>query len=301
MRVPLKTRTLQIVLVTLLALSLSLFIYWAQASRSYSGAIIIGECVLLFLALVTGMIILNRTVQHAVERGRRQRNFLASVSHEFKTPLAGMRLSAETIALRDPPADKRRQLVERLLSELDRLETMVSRILDTGRLEAGRVTCRPEEMELDRVAAAAVRAMEERARRTGVAVEIDIPRGLKITADPAAVRAVLDNLIDNAIKACANREDGRIRIAAAPAKSRVEMSVGDNGIGFTRAEIGKLFERFYRAESAERSSGCGAGLGLYITEWLVRMNGASITARSGGPGTGALFTVIWPGAGEEHS
>lgn len=300
MRVPLRTRTLQIMLVVLLTASLALFIYWIQEISHYSKIVIIGEGAVLFLALVTGMIILNRTIQHAVERGQRQRNFLASVSHEFKTPLAGIRLAVETIALRDPPAEKRKQLVERLLVELDRVETMVSRLLDTSRIEAGSVTCHPERMLLERVVAASVKGMDEQARRRGVAIAVDVPRELAVTADPAAVRAVLDNLIDNAIKACGAREAGRVMITAAPVRTRVEMSVSDNGVGFTREEAAKLFERFYRVGHGEHSKGGGSGLGLYIAERLLRLNGASINAHSKGIGNGATFTVSWP-AGEEES
>lgn len=301
MRVPLKTRTLLIMLVVLLAVSFSLFLYWIQEVSHYSKVVIIGEVVVLFLALVTGMVILNRTIQHAMERGQRQRNFLASVSHEFKTPLAGIRLAVETIALRDPPAEKRRQIVGRLLTELDRLETMVSRLLDTSRIEAGSVTCHPERMPLERVVAASVKGMEERALRRGVTMEVDVPRELTVTADPAAVRAVLDNLIDNAIKACGKRDNGRVFITAAPARSRVEMTISDNGVGFTREEAGKLFERFYRVGHGEHSKGGGSGLGLYIADRLLELNGASIVAHSRGIGNGATFTVSWPEGEEEGS
>lgn len=299
MRLPLKTRTLQIALVTLLALSLVLFVYWIQDITQFPRIVIAGEVVVLLLALVTGMLILNRTLQHAVERSRRQRNFLASVSHEFKTPLAGMRLSVETMALRDPPAEKRKQLIDRLLSELDRLETMVSRLLDTSRIEEGRVTARPEQLPLERVVTAAVKGMEERATRAGVSLETDVPREHLITADPAAVRAVLDNLIDNAIKACGDREDGRVRISSTAGNQCIMMSVKDNGTGFDPREGAKLFERFYRVGRGEHSRGGGSGLGLYITERLLAMNNASIIAESSGPGRGAVFTVSWPAGQEE--
>lgn len=300
MSLPVKTRTLQIMLVVLLAASLALFIYWVQEISHYSRVVIIGEGVVLFLALITGMIILNRTVQHAVERSQRQRNFLASVSHEFKTPLAGIRLAVETIALRDPPAEKRRQLVERSLAELDRLETMVSHLLDTSRIEAGGVSCHPERMLLERVVAAAIKGMDEQARRRGVALAAEVPRELEVTADPAAVRAVLDNLIDNAIKACGSRKDGRVLVTAAGARACVKMQVSDNGVGFAREETAKLFERFYRVGHGEGSKGGGSGLGLYITDRLLRLNNASIVAESAGPGHGAVFTVSWPAAGEER-
>jgi signal transduction histidine kinase len=246
------------------------------------------------------MIHLNRTMRHAAERRRRQRSFLAAVSHEFKTPLAGMRLSVETLALRDPPAEKRQQLVSRLLDELDRLETMVSHLLDTSHIEAGSVICHPERMLLERAVGAAMRGVEDRARRSGVALEADISRELEIYADPAAVRAVIDNLVDNAVRACAGRENARVRIAASAGGAFVEMTVADNGIGFPPDEAGRLFERFYRVERGVRPKGGGSGLGLYIVRHLAKLNGAAVAGKSKGEGKGAAFTVSWPAAGEER-
>jgi signal transduction histidine kinase len=301
MRVPLKTRSLQIILVTLLGAAFALFIYWIQDSAAFSKIVIVWEGVFLFLALLTGMVLLNRTVQHAAEKQQRQRTFLASVSHEFKTPLAGMRLSVETIALRDPPPEKRKQLIERVLAELDRLETMISRLLDSSRLEAGTVTCIPERMLLERVVSASARGMDERARRMRVTIDSDVPPELEIKADPSAVRAVLDNLIDNAIKACADREAGRIRINAVRQDGVVEMRVADNGNGFAPDESAKLFERFFRVGHGEHAKGGGSGLGLYIVHRLITLNGATVRAESEGRGKGATFTVTWPAAEEEGS
>jgi signal transduction histidine kinase len=300
-RIPIKTRTLQIVLVLLLAASIALLVYWILGEKPYSGSIFVWESAVLSLALLSGMILLNRTVRHAAERRQRQRSFLGAVSHEFKTPLAGMRLSVETLALRDPPAEKRQQLVSRLLDELDRLETMVSHLLDTTHIEAGSVICHPERMPLERVIGASLRGVEDRARRSGVALEADVPRDIEIVADPSAVRAIVDNLVDNAVRACGGREDGRVRVTASSRGSSVEMIVADNGIGFPPDEAGKLFERFYRVERGARPPGGGSGLGLYIVRHLAKLNNVSVTAKSAGEGKGAAFTVAWPAAGEERS
>jgi signal transduction histidine kinase len=254
----------------------------------------------LLIALCTGMNLLVRTFRHDARRRRRQRNFLAAISHEFKTPIAGMRLAVETIALRDPPSDRRKQLIERLLGEIDRLETMVSNLLDTSLIEEGRIMCRPERVPLGRAVASVVKSMEQRARRAGVTLEAKIPADLDIKADPAALRAVIDNLVDNAIKACTGVSGGCVRIIADRSDDFARMEITDNGVGFPPGEAPRLFERFYRVTDGLTSKGGGSGLGLYIVRHLAEKNGAAVSARSEGKGKGATFTVLWRAAGEER-
>jgi len=246
------------------------------------------------VVLLVGMGILGQTLKREFELKRRLQNFLAAVSHEFKSPIASLRLSAETIALRDPPAEKRRSLVRRMLDELQRLETMVLNLLDTGRIDEGRIPYDPERVRIKRLADAIVDEMGEYARTQKVELVSEIQEDVEIRVDPAAARTVLRNLVDNAIKATAAADGGRVTLRATPRDGRVDLEVIDTGIGIPSEELERIFEKFYRPGDELRRKSRGSGLGLYLVQRFVELGRGSVHARSAGPGKGAVLTVSWP-------
>jgi two-component system sensor histidine kinase SenX3 len=248
-----------------------------------------------FLAvLLVGMSVLAHALHEDAQLRRRQQNFLAAVSHEFKTPIAGMRLSAETIALRDPPAERRTELVGRLLSELGRLERLVYNLLDTGLIDERRMRHHPERVELEPIVRNVLRDFEARLHGRDVTLANEVPPELEIHADPVAVQAVVNNLVDNAVKATAHREGGAIRVTAAREGSQVRMEVIDNGVGFDPREADRIFHKFYRTGDEMRRKNQGAGLGLYLVRRFAERNGGEVSARSEGDGRGACVRVTWP-------
>ena len=246
------------------------------------------------LVLVAAMAVLAQALHQDAQLRRRQQNFLAAVTHEFKSPLASIKLSAETLALRDPPPDKRRALVDRLLADIDRLDGMIGNILDTARLEEGRVQLQPERVSV----ASAVRALAEeigpRAAAAGVSFTAEAGPGLEVQADPIALRTVLRNLVDNAIKATVANGGGSVSLRAEESGAFVKLVVRDSGVGFAANETNRLFEKFYRPGDELRRKTRGSGLGLYIVRRFVELEHGRVSAHSDGPGQGAVFTVLWP-------
>jgi len=245
------------------------------------------------LVLIGGMTVLTRTIRHDAELRRRQQNFLAAVSHEFKSPLASIRLSAETLLMRTEDSDTRR-LGQRILEDGERLLTMVDNLLDTTRLEEGRLKLRPETIDLGPVVKASVGELGERARLNDIEVRLYVAEGLAVVADPATVETVLRNLLDNAIKACIAGKGHAVSVSAARVGDKVELQVSDDGLGFPSKDAAMIFEKFYRLGDELRRSTPGTGLGLYIVRRLVQLSGARIIASSAGPGQGATITVSWP-------
>jgi signal transduction histidine kinase len=246
------------------------------------------------LVLVAAMAVLAQALHQDAQLRRRQQNFLAAVTHEFKSPLASIKLSAETLALRDPPPEKRRALVDRLLADIDRMDAMIGNILDTARLEEGRVQLQPERVSV----ASAVRALADeigpRAAAAGVSFTAEAGPELEVQADPIALRTVLRNLVDNAIKATVANGGGTVSLRAEEAGAFVKLVVRDTGVGFAANETNRLFEKFYRPGDELRRKTRGSGLGLYIVRRFVELEHGRVSAHSDGPGHGAVFTVLWP-------
>ena len=246
------------------------------------------------LVLLVGMAVLTRAIRDDAKLRRRQQNFIAAVSHEFKSPLASMRLSGETLATRSTEPDSRR-LGERLVEDGDRLLRMVDNLLDTARIDDGRISVHREPVALRDVVEGVTAGHAARATREGIVVRVDVP-AITVDADPLAIESVLRNLLDNAIKACIAGDGREISIEARPDGPEVVVDISDDGIGFPPRDAGMIFEKFYRSGDAGTNPMPGTGLGLYVVRRLAEISDARVVARSEGPGKGATVTVTWPTA-----
>jgi signal transduction histidine kinase len=242
------------------------------------------------VVLIAGMAILTRTLRHDRELRRRQQNFLAAVSHEFKSPLASMQLAAETLVLRSADPDSKR-LGQRMLDDCERLLRMVDNLLDTTRIEEGRHKVQLEQTALTSAVAATVDAFADHAARHDITMDQSVPPELKLAVDRTALDTMLRNLVDNAIKACIAGGGHRVTIDAAAEGDRLRLSVHDDGLGFPPEEAGLMFEKFHRLGDELTRKTPGTGLGLYIVKRLAELCSANIEATSAGPGQGAIMTL----------
>jgi signal transduction histidine kinase len=251
------------------------------------------------LVLAACMAVIARTLREESQLRRRQQNFIASVTHELKSPLASLQLAAETIALRRPEGEKLERLIDRMRGDVRRLEGMVGKILDTASLEAGQLQLKKERLDLGRIADEVAEELADRARERGVEIVRAVPAGLCVAADPAAARTIVRNLLDNALRATAAAGGGTITLAGRALAGEVELEVRDTGVGFDPAEASRLFEKFYRPGDELRRTSRGTGLGLYVVRRFAELENGRVGATSDGPGKGARFVVAWPACGEE--
>ncbi|MEM1205867.1 MAG: HAMP domain-containing sensor histidine kinase [Acidobacteriota bacterium] len=254
------------------------------------------EAAFFLLVIFGGMGIILRTVRRDARLRRWQSNFLAAVSHELKSPIASLQLAAETLELRDADPAHRRRLLRRILADVDRLGATVGKVIDTERLDQGRMQLDRGRIRLDRAVTAAVAEQELPAKERGVEIGIDVPR-LVIEADGVGIQTVLRNLLDNALKAV--EPGGQILVSARGEADEIRLTVTDDGHGFPPDEAAHLFDKFYRVGDELRRTRPGSGLGLYLSRRFVELEGGDIFARSAGPGAGSEFTVVWPAAEEE--
>ncbi len=228
-----------------------------------------------------------------------QDNFLATVSHQFKTPIASLQLSLETMMLRQVSPVRFQQLSQRMLDDLRRMQNMVAKILDSARLDRGRVHLNKERLSLGEAVRHVLGTLEDIARRENVNFDVDIAPGLEVRADPMAVDGVLRNLIENAMSAMKPTGGGTVTIRGYHGGSGdAVFDIKDTGVGFEPGQGAKLFDKFFRIDNHGGRDAAGTGLGLFIVRRFMHFENGRVHAQSEGPGKGATFTVIWPVAQE---
>jgi two-component system phosphate regulon sensor histidine kinase PhoR len=226
-----------------------------------------------------------------------RRDFVANVSHELRTPVTAVLSAAETLdlALEKDPAGARRFLgiIERNAA---RLQGLIEDLLDLSRIESRELKLRPERFGFEPFAAHLVGLFRDRADKKRIAIRLECSphgdgRSLEVECDRRALEQVLTNLVDNAVKYCAEGSTVVLRAERADASMRV--LVEDNGPGIEEKHMGRLFERFYRVDAGRSREVGGTGLGLSICKHLVEAMGGSIDVRSV-VGKGTTFEVRLP-------
>ncbi|MSO72460.1 MAG: HAMP domain-containing histidine kinase [Rhodospirillaceae bacterium] len=254
-----------------------------------------------FFLLVQSLAIavLWRGLRSEKEIRLKQDNFLAMVSHQFKTPIASLQLSLETMVMREVSAERFQQLSRRMLDDLRRMESMVSKILDSARLDRGRVQLNKEKLNLAEAVRHLLVTLDDLARRENIVFTVDVAPDLVVRADPLAVDGVLRNLVENAMSAMKPKAGGTVTIRGRRSGDDAELQIADTGVGFEPTEGLRLFEKFFRIDDHGGRDAAGTGLGLFIVQRFMHFENGHVSAHSDGPGTGATFTLTWPAATEE--
>jgi two-component system phosphate regulon sensor histidine kinase PhoR len=243
--------------------------------------------------VATLLLVRDETRVHHLERVRR--DFVSNVSHELRTPITAVQLMAETLAnggLEDPEAAA--DFVRRIGQEASHMAQMVEELLELSTIESG---LRP--MASERVPIATLMGSLDRLRplaeSKGVSLEVSVAPGTPdLTGDSSHLGQVLRNLAHNAIKFTPS--GGRIDISAAPGDpGLVVLRCRDTGVGITPADLPRIYERFWKADSSRQRDGEGSGLGLAIVRHVVEAHGGEVTVTSE-PRHGTEFRVVLPAA-----
>jgi two-component system phosphate regulon sensor histidine kinase PhoR len=220
-----------------------------------------------------------------------RRDFVANVSHELKTPLTVISGFAETLADHDPPDAQRRQFVEAIRTSAQRMQRLVDDLLDLSRIESGGWQPHVTAVNLRTLATEAGNAISDAARAKGIDVRVEIADdAATLHADATAVRQVLANLTENALRHTAA---GTITVFARREGSRIVVGVTDTGAGIAPEHLPRIFERFYRADPGRARGAGGTGLGLAIVKHLVESHGGRVEATST-HGVGTTVTASFP-------
>ncbi len=253
----------------------------------------------LLLAAAGGLFMSRRAMRPVQEAFGRQRTFIADASHELKTPLTLIRADAEVLSrgLDDPEkAEDNRELVDDLLGETDRMSAVLSDLLLLARLDADKISVAREPFDLALVLAETSERFAARAVAEDKNLEVRHSGKLPARGDAERTGQILAALLDNALRF--TPDGGAVTVDGRVVDKRVEASVTDTGPGIPAESLGRVFERFYRADthSAARTrgpTGGGTGLGLAIAHDLARAQGGELVAKNDEEG-GARFTLTLP-------
>ncbi|MGI8802371.1 MAG: ATP-binding protein [Solirubrobacteraceae bacterium] len=235
------------------------------------------------------------TVRDVTERARLERaktEFVATASHELRSPLTSIKGYAELLDRSKGLSDRQKEFVRIISLSANRLTDLVNDLLDVAKIEAGSVELFRRPTDLRDVVLEAVELIQPRLIDKGQTIELEVDSALPpALVDPGRVRQIVTNLLTNAH--LYTGQDGRLDIALRPAAGGLSIAVSDTGRGMTPEELARVFERFYRGEGKRAEQ--GTGLGLAIVKSLVDLHHGRIEIASE-PGVGTTFTVTLPRA-----
>lgn len=244
-----------------------------------------------FAVIMTVLVTVSVFLVREIQEIRSQTQFIDSVTHELRSPLASLKLCLETLARPELAAEQRERLRAMMHSDVDRLSGFIDDVLETSRLAHGRTSHRLAEVQLRAVADRAAQSTERRFELAPGTITVEVAPGLTLHSDENSLELVLRNLLDNAVKYSATPPQVRVRAAAGYDGSTVRVEVEDRGLGLSRQHLRRVFQRFYRVDSEAVRTRHGTGLGLYVVAELLRSMGGRIEARSAGEGQGTTMIV----------
>jgi signal transduction histidine kinase len=249
--------------------------------------------VMIAVLLMAGSYFINRAVLREVTVARLQSDFVASVSHEFRTPLTTVRQLSEMLARGRVSSDERRQqFYETLLRESERLHRLVEGLLNFGRMEAGELHYRFEPVDLEPFVRDIVNEFGQEVSGLGYRIEMHGNVALPpIRADRESLARVFWNLLDNAVKY--SPENRTVWVDLSDAGKRLMVRVRDQGIGIPMPEQKEIFRKFVRGTASKTASIRGTGIGLAMARQIVTAHGGDISVESE-LGEGSVFTVLLP-------
>ncbi|MFJ6025925.1 sensor histidine kinase [Pseudarthrobacter sp. NPDC092424] len=242
-----------------------------------------------------GAVVVYSDVTSLVEALAANEELVSNVSHEFRSPLNSI-LGNMDLILEDPSLP--RELVQRLTVVQRNSERLLALVSDLTASASAALNVHPKRTDLASLVETSVGSARTQAERANIRLTADVPSPLWAYADPLRIGQALDNLVSNAIKYSPG--GGQVSISAWASDEWIRLSVSDTGMGMSTEDAAKVFKRFFRTETARKSSISGAGLGLSITKMIVERHGGTITCHSG-EGQGSTFTLTLPADGPPPS
>ncbi|MCX6150738.1 MAG: HAMP domain-containing sensor histidine kinase [Ignavibacteriales bacterium] len=249
--------------------------------------------VLLNIVLITGLWLAYKSIRKEIELAQIKSDFVSNVSHELRTPLALITMFAETLELeRVKTEEKKKEYYKIISQEANRLSKIVNKILNFSKMEAGKIKYHLEETDLNNLVENIFNTYTYHLQSNGFVFSFQKEENLSpVKADKEALSEAIINLIDNAVKYSDTKKD--ITIKTGKEKESVYVEVQDCGIGISKEDQKRIFEKFYRVTSGNLHNTKGTGLGLSLVKYIVDVHKAKITVDSN-PGKGSSFKISLP-------
>ena len=248
---------------------------------------ILGEGGVFFVILFTGFLLTYRYFNKEIQVGNQQKNFLLSITHELKTPIASLKLYLQTLLKRNLDLSKQAEILNKSIKDADRLNALVENILLATKIDDNGLPLNPEELNLSLMMEKVALDMLESSGKT-VDFEFFIQPNVFLRGDKDAFDSILINLIVNALKYAP--ESSTICVTLVQKGNDTALSISDEGPGVPPSEVEKIFKKFYRSGNEETRSQKGTGLGLYIVKKLVEHHNGIIQVKPNVP-KGSIFVA----------
>ncbi len=261
-----------------------------QADYKRQEWMILGESIVFVISLIIGVFLINRGYNKEIAAAQQRRNFLLSITHELKSPIASIKLVLETFLKRELGPKHINQLSNNALKETDRLNELVNDLLLAAKVETA-YTPHLEKNDVSKFLTEII----ERLKNKYADVIFDFRKPdtpINIHFDRTGLTSVAVNLLENAVK----YGTGNKKVSTVLRKDRqdnIVLEIADNGIGIPHKEKSKIFERFYRVGNEDTRSTKGTGLGLYIVRQIVLAHNGTISVADNRP-QGTIFTISLP-------
>lgn len=277
----------------LVGLAVALNVGWIVLNWRRVAPLVLG--IILFGVIIAGMVLNTIFLVREIRRNEQQDSFLNAVTHELKTPITSIRLYLQTLEKRQVDEAQRRDFYRVMLEDTDRLLGTVEQVLKAGEVRAADSRKNWQDVSFSEIVREAVELARLRHSLSPQALRFgDAPNAeITLLGNPIELRTVVVNLLENAIKYSGSQREIVVDLTT-PGMDSVLLRVQDNGVGIPRAELKRIFRRFYRVYNRATDQVKGTGLGLFIVRSIVRRHGGEVFAESAGEGRGSTFSVRLP-------
>lgn len=259
-----------------------------DAQLSKRIGMVFGEGAVFLLILSFGIYRIRKSISKEMAFQQQQQNFLLTVTHELKTPIAALKLYLQTLQKHNLPEDKKQSILKGALDENERLSQLIENILNASKAENKQFQLQKQETNV--VAFCQLLIDRYRARLHQDILVLNAPAEINFTVDQQMLEAILVNLIENALKYGGLQQ---VTISLEQLDRVVAIKIADQGPGIPAKERPHIFEKFYRVGSEETRKQAGSGLGLFIVAEYIRLHNGSIRYLENKP-TGSIFEIILP-------
>jgi signal transduction histidine kinase len=265
--------------------------YMLMKLQPQRTGMILGEGSMFVIVFTVGAISLHKSIKKERRLQEQKKNFLMSVTHELKSPLASIKLLLQTIQKRDLTKQQVHDFINKSLLDIERLDDMVENMLLASKIDNRSYTFPKAQFNLSALVDSVVNRLQlNKCDLTQQLINAEIEPKIEITGDKFALTSVVTNLLENAIKYSGPCEVVDVKLYSRD--GRIFLEVADHGIGIADEEKPRIFDRFYRVGSEQTRNTKGTGLGLYIVKEVLNQHEASISVKDNDP-TGSVFEVVF--------
>jgi len=241
-----------------------------------------------FLGILSlGVLMVRRSFRKETELIEKQNTFLHSVTHEFKSPVASMRLQLETLQKRSLTTEQQQNALANAIDDTERLDVLIEKILMAARIDSGEFSTHREYMNLSEKLKEIIAQIQRAYPQRNVVT--DVQKEVFLNIDPFALNSIVTNLMENAF--LYSPADKPVEVSLSTRKNAVHLSVKDQGMGIPAKEKKQVFQKFYRSDSTQGYK--GTGLGLFLVDYFVRVHNGNIEVSDNKP-KGSIFDISFP-------